>query len=955
MEDHIEANEAQVVSIDRYPGPRPYQEADSSLFFGRSSEVTELLDSIIVHQAILIHGESGLGKSSLINAGLIPRLRLENFVPILFRFKDEEISPVENILTDFASILPSLKLPDGLPKDHSLWYILKNYNASGQVPVLIFDQFEEFSVFGEADKAGFYRELIVLFTRVSVLLTTFIRETLEKEDQIMWYEPADFRLVISLRSDKLQVAEDLASHIPKLHRNRYKLQHIQANSARQLIVLPAMASPTETLTFNSKQFTIDQTVIDHILSVIGYEGDKIETTQMQMICQEIEAHVRALKLEREDEKIKITDGDFSLEKLKDIPKGFYGKQLASLKNSLSRREFDAVRELIEKRMLVEGQKTSVDWLSIKEFLIRQFPKHKLPVAAVAHSDEKVKSPEDVWLDDIIDKLLDLRILRALPYGERTFYEISHDTLIPGIMGELQALKDLQRRRRKIILRSLLIVINVGMLICGWVFVEKMYDNKAKAGALRADKLNDEALDSYASDDYVTAFRKLEKSYLEYGSARAETLLDSLVFPNFIGKEFSYSNKNTLIVSKDSLFQLFNIGSKYPVLLYSNADARWKNYQLSAGGKFIYYTSAIGTGRIIDVSNGKEFEPRVSPQGGPVTDYGFAANDGFLYYSQEKRYRFYSLPGNVQYNLAKLQRIDDLNPISILRFSADGKYAYVDKGDEKILLDVSVPGKRKIIPKSAIGFSFHSSLPIYYFVQDRKMLVVVNYKTGWSCKLILPKPSFINQTDERLIVRNPRSSGRISGTGVIPQYSYVINLKKSSVFTIPKKYYLSNILGISTEDYLLYKRDGAVRIFNALTKKDALLDSMITNCYTDSKKRLVYFNGKQGKLSVYDLNKDELKRVAGISTSMFTINKDRSRIAFKLDSVKGIGLLDLNTGKIKVLPLDGKINGFVGQYLELVPASNSGSYLHKLYEPDSIFLSSKAKAAYLKSTYVGVGP
>ncbi len=52
-----------------------YEEADSSLFFGRDGAVEECLKLLDEQSVILLHGESGVGKSSLVRAGLLPKLR----------------------------------------------------------------------------------------------------------------------------------------------------------------------------------------------------------------------------------------------------------------------------------------------------------------------------------------------------------------------------------------------------------------------------------------------------------------------------------------------------------------------------------------------------------------------------------------------------------------------------------------------------------------------------------------------------------------------------------------------------------------------------------------------------------------------------------------------------------------------------------------------------------------
>ena len=62
-----------------YIGPRPYERDDSKLFFGRDQEASELLSLIVSNRVSLLYAQSGAGKTSLINAKLIPLLESEEF------------------------------------------------------------------------------------------------------------------------------------------------------------------------------------------------------------------------------------------------------------------------------------------------------------------------------------------------------------------------------------------------------------------------------------------------------------------------------------------------------------------------------------------------------------------------------------------------------------------------------------------------------------------------------------------------------------------------------------------------------------------------------------------------------------------------------------------------------------------------------------------------------------
>ena len=60
---------------DRYPGVRPFadSEADQRVFFGRGREIHELFHQIHTTNLLVLFGKSGLGKTSLLQAGLFPR------------------------------------------------------------------------------------------------------------------------------------------------------------------------------------------------------------------------------------------------------------------------------------------------------------------------------------------------------------------------------------------------------------------------------------------------------------------------------------------------------------------------------------------------------------------------------------------------------------------------------------------------------------------------------------------------------------------------------------------------------------------------------------------------------------------------------------------------------------------------------------------------------------------
>ena len=62
------------MKVYRYPGVRPFPEGDKSLFFGRDRDIADLYEMVRAERLVVLFGKSGYGKSSLLNAGVLPRL-----------------------------------------------------------------------------------------------------------------------------------------------------------------------------------------------------------------------------------------------------------------------------------------------------------------------------------------------------------------------------------------------------------------------------------------------------------------------------------------------------------------------------------------------------------------------------------------------------------------------------------------------------------------------------------------------------------------------------------------------------------------------------------------------------------------------------------------------------------------------------------------------------------------
>src|SRR5580704_12282097 len=113
-------------------GLRPFTESTCEYYFGRNAEVRDIFQRVVHKPLTVLFGQSGLGKTSLLQAALVPRLRDAGFVPILVRL--DYADSAQPLLQQFVEALGAALTP-ALP---GLSDTLGRLPADDTLPWLIF-------------------------------------------------------------------------------------------------------------------------------------------------------------------------------------------------------------------------------------------------------------------------------------------------------------------------------------------------------------------------------------------------------------------------------------------------------------------------------------------------------------------------------------------------------------------------------------------------------------------------------------------------------------------------------------------------------------------------------------------------------------------------------------------------------------------------------------------------
>ena len=270
-------------SHNPYVGPRPFEREENNLFFGREREISELQSLLTAHRTLLLYAASGAGKTSLLNAGLLPLMEHERFEVfplarvrglITGGVRPEDISNlyIFNTIMSWTEdeaankTLARMSLAEFLKTQK---HILESDGFSAP-RLIIFDQFEE---------------LFILYQQHWKQREDFFHQVAEalKEDPVL-------RVLFVMREDFLARLDPYVSLLLERLRARYRLVRLRFEDACQAVEGPLKGSG-RVFAKGVAASLVEELLKTKAQSVTGETaeavGEYVEPVQLQIVCRNL--------------------------------------------------------------------------------------------------------------------------------------------------------------------------------------------------------------------------------------------------------------------------------------------------------------------------------------------------------------------------------------------------------------------------------------------------------------------------------------------------------------------------------------------------------------------------------------------------------------------------------------------------------------------------------------------
>lgn len=303
-----------------------YQTIDAYRFKGREEDTDKFMKIANYNTMFVLYANSGIGKTSFINAGIIPALTNINYLPIhvvipdevfvngniktwlynrLFYLKNENVNKDTNTKYNWR-FSTNEKITES---ETSIWWLLhtakiiEEDSGKSYIPLIIFDQFEE--LFWKAHKAGLEADTLLndFFGVVQELAREAMPSKIEQEldkiaeqkGQFVSIENVhNYKVLFSLRKEYLSDFDYWTNDrfvVPELYRNRmYLLPLTREQATRVIMEQPNPENECECID------TLNEITDDILNKIDERNNDEVEPLMLSVLCSRLydEAKSRGL-------------------------------------------------------------------------------------------------------------------------------------------------------------------------------------------------------------------------------------------------------------------------------------------------------------------------------------------------------------------------------------------------------------------------------------------------------------------------------------------------------------------------------------------------------------------------------------------------------------------------------------------------------------------------------------
>lgn len=407
------------VADSPYVGLQPYTVDDHKYFFGRAADSRIISSNLFAAPLTVLYGASGVGKSSVLQAGVIPLLYKSPRTAVVSFQRWPEKEPIQILKTEcltaiHAAGFKEVQIDTALPYDEFLFLAAKAFHGT---ILIILDQFEEYFLYHREAENSFDAEFARAVNR----------------------EEIDANFLIALREDSLSMLDRFRTRIPNLVGNSLRLRHLDAASAREAICKPLEVYNQEHP--ENPPVTIEESLVKELIQevragklLIGQGGvGRIESRNEPADSDiRIETPFLQLVLTRLwDKEMRQGSGVLRLKTLSELggAKQIVRTHLDDAMNGLPPEEQEIAANIF--RYLVTPSGTKIAYT----------------VQDLAYYAKSAQT-----LEPVLEQLAkgSVRILRKVTSpGESTRYEIFHDVLAPAILdwrGRYEVNKELSQQR-----------------------------------------------------------------------------------------------------------------------------------------------------------------------------------------------------------------------------------------------------------------------------------------------------------------------------------------------------------------------------------------------------------------------------------------------------------------------------------------------------------------------------